>query len=220
MSGVNTLYNALATTRDRHGQLLEARLLRSRAAWRPRRPSRSAGRKLTGKPIIEGYGLSETSPVVCVNRLDLEDFSGTIGYPVPSTDVSIRSPMGACGAARRARRDSASRVRRSWRAIGSARTRPRGSMTPDGYFRTGDVAVMLPDGQVKIVDRMKDMIIVSGFNVYPNEVEDVLAEHPGVHGGRGDRGAGRAPGRDGRRLRGPKDHLTAEDARAHSAART
>ncbi len=134
---------------------------------------------LTGNTIIEGYGLSETSPVVCVNPRGMREFSGTIGFPLPSTEVSIRDAAGEpvppgqpgeicvrgpqvmCGYWNRA--DETARA-----------------MTADGFFRTGDVAIMLPDGQFKIVDRMKDMILVSGFNVYPNEVEEVLAAHPGV----------------------------------------
>ena len=130
---------------------------------------------VTGQPIVEGYGLSETSPVVCANRLDIEEFTGTIGYPLPSTDVSVRAqdgtplPFGERGelcvkgpqvmAGYWQRPDETAKV-----------------MTPDGFFRTGDVAVILPHGEVKIVDRMKDMILVSGFNVYPNEVEDVLVQ--------------------------------------------
>jgi len=134
---------------------------------------------LTGRTIIEGYGLSETSPVLCANPHTLPAFSGTIGYPLPSTLVSIRDPDGRpvpfgerwelCAKGPQVmpgywnRPDETERV-----------------MTPDGYFRTGDIAVMDEDGQVRIVDRLKDMILVSGFNVYPNEVEDVMASHPGV----------------------------------------
>jgi len=134
---------------------------------------------LTGKPIIEGYGLSETSPVVCINRPDLEEFSGTIGYPVPSTDISIRSrdgrvlPPGEAG-------EVCVRGPQVMAGYWSHPDETAQAMTPDGYFRTGDVAVLLPDGHVKLVDRIKDVIIVSGFNVYPNEVEAVLASHPGV----------------------------------------
>ncbi len=112
--------------------------------------------------------------------LDLEAFSGTIGYPIPSTDVSIRSvdtgepvPMGERGelcvkgpqvmAGYWQRPDETAKV-----------------MTADGYFRTGDIAVQQADGQIKIVDRLKDMVLVSGFNVYPNEVEEILVKHPGV----------------------------------------
>ncbi|MGU3667032.1 AMP-binding protein [Methylobacterium sp. A49B] len=134
---------------------------------------------LTGSTIIEGYGLSETSPVVCVNPRGMRDFSGTIGFPLPSTEVSIRDvagqpvPVGEPGEI----------CVRGPQVMGGYWNRPEETaraMTADGFFRTGDIAVMLPDGQFRIVDRMKDMILVSGFNVYPNEVEDVLAAHPAV----------------------------------------
>ncbi|MDP4025681.1 AMP-binding protein [Methylobacterium sp. NEAU 140] len=134
---------------------------------------------LTGNTIIEGYGLSETSPVVCANPRGLTAFSGTIGFPLPSTVVSIRGADGQpvprgepgelCVVGPQVMRGYWNRPDETARAT-----------TADGYFRTGDVAVMEADGQVRIVDRMKDMILVSGFNVYPNEVEDVLAGHPGV----------------------------------------
>ena len=134
---------------------------------------------LTGNTIIEGYGLSETSPVVCVNPRGMRDFSGTIGLPLPSTEVSIRDasgqpvPPGEPG-------EICVRGPQVMRGYWNRPDETARVMTADGFFRTGDVAVMLPDGQFKIVDRMKDMILVSGFNVYPNEVEDVLASHPGV----------------------------------------
>src|SRR3954466_623528 len=176
---VNTLYNALAN-HSQIGTVDFSKLAFCIAGGRATQAAVAQRWKArTGKPIIEGYGLSETSPVVCVNRLDFEEFSGTVGYPVPSTEVSIRSlegralPLGEAGelcvkgpqvmAGYWNRPDETARV-----------------MTPDGFFRTGDVAVLLPGGQIKLVDRIKDVIIVSGFNVYPNEVEEVLAAHPGV----------------------------------------
>ncbi|WP_112662662.1 AMP-binding protein [Microvirga flavescens] len=178
MSGLNTLYNALA-----HAPGIRdvdfSNLVTSIAGGMATQAAVAAEwKKITGKPIVEGYGLSETSPVVCVNRLDIEEFTGSIGYPLPSTNISIRTdgapvPEGERGevcikgpqvmAGYWKRPDETAKV-----------------MTSDGYFRSGDVGIMLPDGQVKIVDRMKDMILVSGFNVYPNEVEDVLVQHPGV----------------------------------------
>lgn len=134
---------------------------------------------LTGKAIIEGYGLSETSPIVSVNRPDIEEFTGSIGYPQPSTYVSLRmadgqpAPFGESGElVVKGPQVMAGYWRRS--------DESRNSVTEDGYFKTGDVAVMLPDGKFKIVDRLKDMILVSGFNVYPNEVEAVLIQHPKV----------------------------------------
>jgi long-chain acyl-CoA synthetase len=134
---------------------------------------------VTGQPIVEGYGLSETSPVVCANRLDIEEFTGTIGYPLPSTDVSVRSSDGAILSPG----ERGELCVKGPQVMAGYWQRPDETakvMTADGWFRTGDVAVILPDGQVKIVDRMKDMVLVSGFNVYPNEVEDVIVKHPGV----------------------------------------
>ncbi len=179
MSGVNTLYSALAN----HPGLKEVDfsevVLCVSGGMATQAAVAKKWKELTGKPIIEGYGLSETSPVVCANRLDLEEFSGTIGYPLPSTDVSIRSLDGASvpeGHPGELCVKGPQVMKGYWQ-------KPEETakvMTADGYFRTGDIGVLLPDGQVKIVDRMKDMVLVSGFNVYPNEVEEVLVSHPGV----------------------------------------
>ena len=135
--------------------------------------------KATGCPIIEGYGLSETSPVLTCNRGDNHEFTGTIGLPVPSTEISIRDddgnelPLGQAGEI----------CARGPQVMAGYWQRPEETaqvMTKDGFFRTGDIGVMDEKGMVKIVDRKKDMVLVSGFNVYPNEVEDVIAMHPGV----------------------------------------
>ena len=179
MSGVNTLYNALTHAPGIEEVDFSQLVFAVSGGMATQAAVARKWKEISGQPIVEGYGLSETSPVACANRLDIDEFTGTIGYPIPSTDVAIRSldgadvPMGGRGelcikgpqvmAGYWQRPDETAKV-----------------MTPDGYFRTGDVAVMLPDGQIKLVDRMKDMVLVSGFNVYPNEVEDVLASHPGV----------------------------------------
>ncbi|MEE1657927.1 AMP-binding protein [Microvirga sp. CF3062] len=179
MSGLNTLYNALAHAPGIEKVDFSQMVFAVSGGMATQEAVAKKWKEITGQPIVEGYGLSETSPVVCANRLDIEDFTGTIGYPLPSTDVSIRGsdgqelPPGERGelcvkgpqvmAGYWQRPDETAKV-----------------MTADGWFRTGDVGVILPDGQIKIVDRMKDMVLVSGFNVYPNEVEDVLANHPGV----------------------------------------
>jgi long-chain acyl-CoA synthetase len=135
--------------------------------------------KLTGVPIIEGYGLSETSPTLTCNRADNNEYTGTIGLPVPSTEISIRDddgkevPLGQPGEI----------CARGPQVMAGYWQRPEETanvMTADGFFKTGDIGVMDAGGQVKIVDRKKDMVLVSGFNVYPNEVEDVVASHPGV----------------------------------------
>jgi long-chain acyl-CoA synthetase len=179
MSGVNTLYNALANQPGLKEVDFSKVTLCISGGMATQASVARRWKEITGKPIIEGYGLSETSPVVCANRLDLDEFSGTIGYPLPSTEVSIRSPEGTPVAAG----ERGELCVRGPQVMAGYWQRPQETaqaMTADGYFRTGDVAVMLADGQVKIVDRMKDMVLVSGFNVYPNEVEDVLVQHPGV----------------------------------------
>ncbi|SCZ08763.1 AMP-binding protein [Microvirga guangxiensis] len=179
MSGVNTLYNALAHAPGIREVDFSQLVFAVAGGMATQETVAKKWKEISGQPIVEGYGLSETSPVVCANRLDIEEFTGTIGYPLPSTDVTVRAsdgsilPLGERGElcvkgpqvmpGYWQRPDETARV-----------------MTEDGYFRTGDVATILPDGQVKIVDRMKDMILVSGFNVYPNEVEDVIVKHPGV----------------------------------------
>jgi len=178
-SGVNTLYNALAN----HPEIRQVDFSEMRFAVAGGMATQAAVAKqwkaVTGRPIIEGYGLSETSPIATINRPDMTEFSGTIGYPITSTEIAIRDaegndmPMGEAGEI----------CIRGPQVMAGYWNRPdetAKAMTADGYFRSGDIGVMLPDGQVKVVDRMKDMVLVSGFNVYPNEVEDVLASHPGV----------------------------------------
>jgi long-chain acyl-CoA synthetase len=136
-------------------------------------------KEITGRPIIEGYGLSETAPVVSSNRTDITDFTGTVGFPVASTQVSIRDPDGnpvPDGQPGELCVKGPQVMAGYWgRPEETAK-----SMTADGFFKTGDVAAIQPDGAIKIVDRIKDMILVSGFNVFPNEIEDVLATHPKV----------------------------------------
>ncbi|GJE28095.1 AMP-binding protein [Methylobacterium organophilum] len=134
---------------------------------------------ITGTSIVEGYGLSETSPVVSINLVGPDAWTGTIGYPMPSTIVSIRDASGRplpYGEAGELCVKGPQVMAGYWRRPDETAR----ATTPDGFFRTGDVAVMEPSGRLRIVDRMKDMILVSGFNVYPNEVEDVLAAHPAV----------------------------------------
>jgi long-chain acyl-CoA synthetase len=177
--GVNTLYNALLNAPGIE-QVDFSRLQFAVAGGMAMQgPVAKRWKERTGKPIIEGYGLSETSPVATVNPLTLDEFSGTIGLPVPSTEVKI---VGDDGQDRGL--DGPGEIWiRGPQVMQGYWNRPeetQKAMTPDGWFKTGDVGVMLPDGQFKIVDRMKDMILVSGFNVYPNEVEEVIAGHPGV----------------------------------------
>jgi len=177
---VNTLYNAMLNHPD-FGKIDFSELKASNGGGMAvQRAVADRWLKATGCPIIEGYGLSETSPTLTCNTADSAEFSGTIGYPVPSTEISIRDesgdnemPLGKPGEI----------CARGPQVMAGYWQRPDETaevMTKDGFFRTGDIGVMDERGMVKIVDRKKDMVLVSGFNVYPNEVEDVLAMHPGV----------------------------------------
>ena len=133
----------------------------------------------TGCPIVEGYGLSETSPSATCNPTDATTYSGTIGLPLPSTEIAIRDDDGNDVA----QGEPGEICIRGPQVMAGYWNRPDETakvMYPDGYFKSGDIGVMDARGQTKIVDRKKDMILVSGFNVYPNEVEDVVASHPGV----------------------------------------
>ena len=135
--------------------------------------------KLTGCPIAEGYGLSETSPLATCNVADTTEYTGSIGLPVSSTEIAILDddgnpvPFGTAG-------EIAIRGPQVMSGYWKRPDETAKVMTPDGFFKTGDVGVMDERGYTKIVDRKKDMILVSGFNVYPNEIEGVVAAHPGV----------------------------------------
>jgi long-chain acyl-CoA synthetase len=130
--------------------------------------------KATGVRILEGYGLTESSPVICVNPIDLEAFNSSIGLPVPSTDISIRGDNGnevGLGEAGELCAKGPQIMQGYWqRPDETAKT-----ITEDGWLLTGDIATIDEEGFVRIVDRKKDMILVSGFNVFPNEIEDVIA---------------------------------------------
>lgn len=178
LTGVNTLFNALLQNEafrscdfsQLHGAIGGAMAVQDVVAQK--------WEELTGKPIVEGYGLSETSPVLTCNPLDGRHKRGTIGIPVPSTELAIfdddgnRLPQGQAGeiCAR------GPQVMRGYWQQDNA-----GVFFHKEWFRTGDIGVMDSDGFFKIVDRKKDMIKVSGFNVYPNEIENIVASHPKVH---------------------------------------
>jgi long-chain acyl-CoA synthetase len=135
--------------------------------------------QITHTPLVEGYGLTECSPTVSVNPLDLKAFNGSIGLPLPSTEVSIRNadgqqlPLGEAG-------ELCVRGPQVMQGYWQRPLETAAVMTTDGFLRTGDVALMDANGFLKLVDRLKDMILVSGFNVYPNEIEEVVMLHPGV----------------------------------------
>jgi len=176
---VNTLYNALVN----HPDFSKVDFSKLKASFgggmATQKPVAEAWLKATGCPLSEGYGLSETSPVLTCNPADTDKFTGTIGLPVPSTWLSIRDddgnelPLGEAGEI----------CAKGPQVMAGYWNRPDETakvMTADGYFRTGDIGVMDERGYTRIVDRKKDMILVSGFNVYPNEIEEVIASHPGV----------------------------------------
>ncbi|MGO8798093.1 MAG: long-chain-fatty-acid--CoA ligase [Roseiarcus sp.] len=179
ITGVNTLFNALLNNPD-FGRL-DFRLLRLSVGggMAVQRAVADKWKQVTGKPLIEGYGLTETSPSVTMNPLDLPDFNGSIGLPLPSTEIAIRDDDGrdlSVGEVGELCVRGPQVMKGYWgRPDETAKV-----MTPDGFLRTGDVAVVDEVGFVRIVDRKKDMIIVSGFNVYPNELEEVVAMCAGV----------------------------------------
>lgn len=176
---VNTLYNGLLHAPGFDKVDFSKLKISNGGGMAVQRPVAEAWLKMTGCPIAEGYGLSETAPVLTCNPATVTEFNGTIGLPMPSTELSIRDeegkevPFGTPGEI----------CARGPQVMSGYWNRPDETalvMTADGFFRTGDIGVMSPDGFTKIVDRKKDMILVSGFNVYPNEVEEVVASHPGV----------------------------------------
>ena len=176
---VNTLFNALLHHRD-FGKL-DWSMLKCAigGGMAVQKAVAEAWMQATGRPIIEGYGLSETAPVLTCNPSNVAEWTGTIGLPVPSTEISIRDDQGhevALGQQGEVCARGPQVMPGYWR-------RPDETakvMTEDGFFRTGDIGVMDEAGRVKIIDRKKDMISVSGFKVFPNEVEDVAMMQGGV----------------------------------------
>ncbi|MCP3374814.1 long-chain-fatty-acid--CoA ligase [Bradyrhizobium cajani] len=177
---VNTLYNALLNHPD--FSKIDWSMLKCAVGGGMAVQKSVADRwfRATGSPLWEGYGLSETSPVLTCNSPNDPDWDGTIGLPLPSTDISIRDdgnnevPLGEAGEI----------CARGPQVMPSYWRRPDETanvMTPDGFFLTGDIGIMDETGRARIVDRKKDMITVSGFKVYPSEVEAVVSSHPGVH---------------------------------------
>lgn len=177
--GLNTLFNAMMNNPEFKKIDFSSLMLVLGGGMAIQRPVAERWLAMTGRPITEGYGLSETSPVATVNRLDAREFSGMIGLPLPSTDIEIRDedgntlPIGEVGEI----------CIRGPQVMAGYWQRPEETakvMSADGFFRSGDMGLMDERGYVKIVDRKKDMILVSGFNVYPNEIEEVAVMHPGV----------------------------------------
>jgi len=176
---VNTLFNALLNNDDFRRLDFSRLILTAGGGMAVQEAVAKRWLEATGCPIAEGYGLSETSPVATANRTDTDKFTGTIGLPVPSTDIAILDddgkhlPIGSVG-------EIAIRGPQVMAGYWNRPDETAKVMTPDGFFRSGDIGVMDEQGFTRIVDRKKDMILVSGFNVYPNEIEGVIAGHPGV----------------------------------------
>jgi len=176
---VNTLYNALLNDPGFATLDLSRLLLANGGGMAIQQGVAARWFERTGKPIIEGYGLSETSPCATSNPSNGTAFSGSVGVPLPSTFIAIRDDDGrdvAHGAPGEICIFGPQVMAGYWNRPDETAS----AMTRDGYFKSGDIGIMDERGFVRIVDRKKDMVIVSGFNVYPNEIEDVVASHPGV----------------------------------------
>ena len=179
LTGVNTLFNSLLN----HPEFAKIDFSHMKLAlgggMAVQRAVAERWKKVTGKPLIEAYGLTETSPGACINPITLKDFNGCIGVPISSTILTIRDddenilPMGQPG-------EICIRGPQVMLGYWQRDEETAKVMTRDGAFKSGDIGVMDEKGFFKIVDRKKDMILVSGFNVYPNEIEDVVASCPGV----------------------------------------
>ena len=179
LPAVNTLYNGLLNNPDFAKLDFSGLKISLGGGMAVQKAVNDRWLQVTGCPILEAYGLSETSPGATINPADSKEFNGTIGLPIPSTEIAILDddgkpvPLGQPG-------EIAIRGPQVMAGYWNRPDETAKVMTPDGFFKTGDVGIMDEGGYVKIVDRKKDMILVSGFNVYPNEVEAVVAQHPGV----------------------------------------
>jgi long-chain acyl-CoA synthetase len=179
ITGVNTLFNALLHTSGFAELDFTTLKMTLGGGMAVQKAVAEHWKKVTGVPLIEAYGLTETSPAACINPVTLEEYNGYIGLPISSTDAAIMNdagellPTGGIGEL----------CIRGPQVMKGYWQRPEATaevLDADGWLHTGDIAVMTETGYFKIVDRKKDMILVSGFNVYPNEIEDVLAMHPKV----------------------------------------
>ncbi|HEY6241303.1 MAG TPA: long-chain-fatty-acid--CoA ligase [Burkholderiales bacterium] len=178
-TGVNTLFNALMNHPDFTKIDFSGLKVALGGGMAVQKAVADRWKKMTGCTLVEAYGLSETSPAVTINPLDLKDYNGSIGLPIPSTEVVLRGddgkdvPLGSVG-------EICVRGPQVMRGYWNSPAETAKVLGPDGFFATGDIGVMDEKGYVRIVDRKKDMLIVSGFNVYPNEIEAVVVMHPGV----------------------------------------
>jgi long-chain acyl-CoA synthetase len=179
VTGLNTLYNAMMNHAD--FQSIDFSHLKISVAGGMALQGAVAERwlKLTGTPLVEGYGLTETSPVASCNPIDGTDRVGTIGLPLPSTDMKLIDDDGR-EVAQGERGEICIRGPQVMRGYWQQPEETANILTKEGWIKTGDIGVSDADGFTKIVDRKKDMSLVTGFNVYPNEIEDVVSRHPKV----------------------------------------
>lgn len=179
ITGVNTLFNGLLNNAEFASVDFSHLKLSVGGGMAVQKAVAEKWKKVTGKTLIEAYGLTETSPAACVNPLNIKEYNGFIGLPIPSTDVVIKDDndrtlgVGEVG-------EICIKGPQVMPGYWNRDDETAKVMTADGFFKSGDIGVMNNDGFIKIVDRKKDMILVSGFNVYPNEIEDVVASHPKV----------------------------------------
>jgi long-chain acyl-CoA synthetase len=179
ITGVNTLFNGLMNTPGFEQIDFSNLKLSLGGGMAVQQPVAERWQKLTGTPLLEAYGLTETSPAVCINPLNLDKFNGSIGLPVPSTEVSVQDDDGQL----LAQGEVGELCVRGPQVMKGYWQKPEETakvLSSEGWLKTGDVAQMDELGFFRIVDRLKDMILVSGFNVYPNEIEAVIAGHEGV----------------------------------------
>lgn len=179
ITGVNTLFNGLMNTPGFENIDFSSLKLSLGGGMAVQQPVAERWQKLTGTPLLEAYGLTETSPAVCINPLNLKEYNGAIGLPVPSTEVSVQDDEGNI----LPRGETSELCVRGPQVMKGYWQRPDETdkvLSSDGWLKTGDVAQMDEQGYFRIVDRLKDMILVSGFNVFPNEIETVIASHDGV----------------------------------------
>ena len=179
MIGVNTLYNALLNAPAFAEVDVSSLKLAVAGGMAVQRTVAEKWKRVTGVPIVEAYGLTETSPAVTANALDIQDWTGTIGLPIPSTLAAVLGdddkplPAGEVG-------EICIRGPQVMKGYWNRPGETQKVFTPDGWLRTGDMGFMDERGYFRITDRKKDMIIVSGFKVFPNQIEDVVMMHPGV----------------------------------------
>ena len=178
-NGVNTLYESLLNHPDINGVDFSSMKLSGTGGSACRKSTADRWQQLTGKVLLEGYGLSETSPSVSVSPAHLTEFNGFVGLPIPNTEISIRDDDGK--AVKRGEPGEicvkGPQVMKGYWQNEEATAEAIGA---DGFFKTGDIGTLNKGGFLAIVDRKKDMILVSGFNVYPNEIEDVVSLHPDI----------------------------------------